>query len=164
MNDLVIVFGAVLVLFFLELVLAMKWYPFYFEEGLPIFWRRVDRPAGLADVDLEALQKSCATVAATPVEFRRFPSGMIAFREKAFGGSIHYFPIMHGAIRHRAEESSVVVFGLVKWWVILLVAIFVWYLRANVIDVLPYLGVALAVLYLIQAVRYARIAKALRVG
>ena len=164
MNDLVIVFGAVLVLFFVELVLAMKWYPLYFENGLPIFWRRVDRPAGLADVDLEALQKSCATVAATPVEFRRFPSGTIAFREKAFGGSIHYFPIMHGSIRHRAEESSVVVLGLLKWWVILLVAIFVGYLRANVIEVVPYLGGALAVLYLIQSVRYARIAKALRVG
>ncbi|MFL6244385.1 MAG: hypothetical protein ACJ74H_00045 [Thermoanaerobaculia bacterium] len=79
------------------------------------------------DLVREALQKSCATVAATPIEFRRLQSGAIAFREKAFGGNIHYFPIMHGVIRHRREESSVVVLGLVKWRVVLLVAIFAWY-------------------------------------
>lgn len=162
MNDLVLSFGAVLIIAIVEFVLGQRWIQAYFTFGVPIFWRRVDHPTGLADVDLDELQKRCATAAGAPIQFRRLGPGLIAFREKPFGGQIHYFPIMRGVIRHRREEASVMVAGLVKWWVVALVAVFAWYLRRNVIDVLPYIGGALAILYLIQAVRFARIAKALR--
>jgi hypothetical protein len=160
MNGFMLGFGIVLGLFVVEFALAMRWSRSYFLVGLPIFWRRVDRR--LADVDLETLQNSCATFAGTPIVFQRLGADVIAFREKPFGGSMHYFPIMRGVIRHRREEPSVLIAGLVKWWVIALVAVFAWFMRRDFLDVVPYLGGALAVLYLIQSVRFARIAKHLR--
>lgn len=161
MNDLVISLGAVLALFLIELALGLRWSRWYCNTGLPIFWRRIERASGLADLDLDALQKSCATAAGAPIVFRRIGPELIAFREKPFGGSMHYFPIMRGVIRHRREESSVLIAGLLKWWVIALVAVFAWFLRGDILDVLPYIGLALGVLYLIQSVRFARIAKGL---
>ena len=121
MNDLVISLGAVLALFLIELALGLRWSRWYCNTGLPIFWRRIERASGLADLDLDALQKSCATAAGAPIVFRRIGPELIAFREKPFGGSMHYFPIMRGVIRHRREESSVLIAGLVKWWVIAVV-------------------------------------------
>jgi hypothetical protein len=162
MNDLVLSFGAVLVLAIVEFVLGQRWTVSYFTFGVPIFWRRVERPTGLGDVDLDELQKRCATAAGAPIQFRRLGPDLIAFREKPFGGQMHYFPIMRGVILHRREEASVVVAGLVKWWVLALVAVPAWYLRRQVVDVLPYMGGALGILYLIQAIRFSRIAKALR--
>lgn len=164
MNDIVISFAIVLVLAIVEFVLALRWNASYFTAGLPIFWRRIARPSGLRDVDFDELQKRCATVAGAPIVFHRLGPDAIAFREAAAGGLIHYFPIMRGIIRHRPEESSVVVSGLVKWWVVALVGVFAWYMRGDIIYVVGYLGLALGILYLIQAVRFARIAKALRVN
>ncbi|HEU4886915.1 MAG TPA: hypothetical protein VFV49_03440, partial [Thermoanaerobaculia bacterium] len=155
---------AVLAIAIVEFVLVVRWNAFYFTAGIPIFWRRVDRPSGLRDVDFDELQKRCATAAGAPIVFHRLGPDAIAFREAVAGGLIHYFPIMRGIIRHRPEESSVVVSGLVKWWVVALLGLFTWYLRANVMDVFIYLVPALGILYLIQAVRFARIAKALRVN
>src|SRR5688572_20487277 len=90
-----------------EIVLSARWNVFYFTVGLPIFVRRIDRIVGIEDVPLEELQKSTATAAGTPLLFRRLAPDVIAFRERAFGGHIHYTPIMHGVIRRRAEEASV---------------------------------------------------------
>ena len=90
MNDLVISLGAVLALFLIELALGLRWSRWYCNTGLPIFWRRIERASGLADLDLDALQKSCATAAGAPIVFRRIGPELIAFREKPFGGSMHY--------------------------------------------------------------------------
>lgn len=162
MNPFVITFGIVLAVAILEYVLTLKWSAGYFATGIPIFWRRIDRPSGLGDVDLDDLQKRSATFAGAPILFHRFDAERIGFREKSFAGSIHYIPLMRGLIRHRREESSVMVLGLVKWWAVLLIAAFAFHMGRHIVDVLLYIGIAFGVLYLIQSVRFARMARGLR--
>lgn len=157
-----IVFGIVVLIAIAEIVVSARWNRWYFTVGVPIFRRRIDRAEGLAGVDLDALQKSTATVAGTPLLFRTLDSGVIAFREKAFGGSIHYAPLMRGVIRHDPGEPSVVVLGLVNWTMLALVLALLWLVRGDLGDATPWLIGTFAILYLIQGVRYGRVAKALR--
>ena len=162
LNSIPIGFGVVLAITIVEIVLSAKWNRFYFTVGLPIFIRRVDRVTSLQDQSLHELLQVATTVAATPLLFRRLGPDVIAFREKAFGGSIHYTPIMHGVILRRPEEATAVVLGLVNWYIVALIAMFAILLGSDIIDVLPYLLGAVSIIYLVQSVRYGRIAKALR--
>jgi hypothetical protein len=162
MNGIAVGFGVVLAIAVVEIVLSAKWNRFYFTVGLPIFWRRVDRVIGLQDQSLHELLQVATTVAATPLLFRRLAPDLIAFREKAFGGSIHYMPIMHGVIRRRPEEATAVVLGLVNWYIVALILMFAILMGADFVGVAPYLLAAVSIVYLIQSVRYGRIAKALR--
>ncbi len=162
MDSLAVGFGVVAAILFVEIVLSAKWNLFYFTRGLPIFIRRVDRVVTLEEVSLDDLQKSTATVAGTPILFRRLSPEAIAFREKGLGGSIHYMPIMHGLIRRRPEEASIVVLGMANWYIVALIVLFAVLMGSDFLDVAPYLLGAVAVVYLIQSVRYSRIAKVLR--
>lgn len=162
MNMFAVGFVIVIAITIVEIVLSARWSRFYFTVGLPIFVRRIDRVVGIDDLPLEALQQSAATVAGTPLVFRRLGPDVIAFREKGFGGHIHYVPIMHGVIRRRAEEASVVVLGLVNWFIVALILVLALLLGSGFIDVAPFLLAAVAIVYLIQSVRYARVAKSLR--
>jgi hypothetical protein len=130
--------------------------------GIPIFWRRIERVINLDELSLDDLQKSCATVAGTPILFRRPASDVIVFREQAFGGTMHYVPIMHGVIRRRTEAPTVELVGLVKWWPIALCVLFAVLAGHDVFELALYPIGFFAIIYLIQSVRYARIAKALR--
>jgi hypothetical protein len=145
-----------------EAVLAIRWNRAYYTYGLPIYVRRVERPQGLADVDLEALVKGSATAAGTPMVFQRLRPDLIAFREKIFGGLIHYTPIMSGAICHRPEESAVVVVGRVRWFVIAFVGVFAVWLGKDFLEIALVAVGGIALIYLIQARRFTRIAKALQ--
>jgi hypothetical protein len=159
-------FGVVLVIAIVEIVLSAKWNFFYCTVGLPIFVRRIDRGMGpgmgIEDLSLDELQKSAATVAGTPLLFRRLAPDTIAFREKPFGGSIHYMPIMHGVIRRRPEEASVVVLGLANWYIVALLLMFALLMGKHFLGVAAYLLAAVAIVYLVQAIRYGRVAKVLR--
>lgn len=154
--------GIVAAILIVEIVLSARWSDFYFTVGLPIFWRRVDRVIGLENQSLNELLQAAATVAGTPLLFRRLSPDIIAFREKAFGGSIHYMPIMHGVIRRRVEESTAVVVGLVNWYIVALIVMFAILLGDDFLAVVPYFLAAVGIVYLIQSVRYSRIARALR--
>jgi hypothetical protein len=162
MNGIPIGFGIVLAIAVVEIVLSAKWNRFYFTAGLPIFIRRIDRVVGIENLSLDELQKSAATVAGTPLLFRRLAPDTIAFREKPFGGSIHYIPIMHGLIRRRPEEATVVVLGLANWYIVALILMFALLMGKRFFDVAAYLLAAVAIVYLVQAIRYGRVAKALR--
>jgi hypothetical protein len=50
----------------------------------------------------------------------------------------------------------------VNWYIVATVIALAATLRRNIIDVAPYLGAALAIMYLIQGVRFWRVARALR--
>lgn len=145
-----------------EIVLSAKWNRAYFAVGVPIFQRRIERIDGLTDVSLDDLQRSAATVAAAPLVFRRFDESLIAFREKPFGGTMHYAPLMRGVIRHKHGEASVMVQGLMNWSFVVLTLVLVIALGRDFRHMVLYLVAAFAVLYLIQGVRFNRVAKALR--
>ncbi|MDP9192416.1 MAG: hypothetical protein M3P06_12020 [Acidobacteriota bacterium] len=162
MDSLAAGLGIVAAILIVEIVLSSRWSHFYFTVGLPIFWRRVDRVIGLENQSLNELLQVAATVAGTPLLFRRLGPDIIAFREKAFGGSIHYMPIMHGVIRRRVEESTAVVVGLANWYIVALIAMFAILLGDDFLAVVPYFLAAVGIVYLIQSMRYARVARALR--
>jgi len=146
----------------IEYVLSLKWNARYFTIGIPIFISRIDRPSGLAGVSLETLQKGSATAAGAPLLFHELSPSAIAFREKPFSGSIHYAPIMRGLIRHTPGEPAVAVIGLVKWWLLAALIALAVLLGRSIVLILPWVGGAIAILYLIQGVRFWRVARALR--
>lgn len=155
-------FLAIAAVFVAEVVLSMTWNRWYFTFGVPIFIRRIDRPRGLADVSLEELEKSSATAAGAPLVFRRLDERAIAFREKPFGGLLHYAPLMRGVMRAPEAEAAIVVMGLMNWTFIALLTAFAILLGRGFKDVAIYFAISFGVLYLIQGVRFARVAKKLR--
>ena len=71
-------------------------------------------------------------------------------------------PIIHGVIRPRPEEATAIVHGLANWYIVALIAMFAVLSGSDFKYVAPYLLAAVAIVYLIQSIRYGRIAKALR--
>lgn len=145
-----------------EVVLAMKWNRFYLTFGLPIFVKRVERLAGLEDISIEYLQERTATAAGTPLIFRRLDPNLIAFREGGLGGFFHYAPLMRGLIRRNQGESSVSVIGFANWFIVIGTIVLVVMLRRQVVVIAPAYLMAIAILYLIQGVRFWRLSRALR--
>lgn len=145
-----------------DALLVVKWNRTYFTVGIPIFMRRIERPEGIAEMSLDELETSSRTAAGAPLLFHRFAPGLIAFRDKVFGGTMHYIPIMHGVIRHDSTEGVVRVVGLLNWFVIAYIVSFAALLGKAVVDLLPVALTVLGVIYFIQAVRYSRVAKKLR--
>jgi hypothetical protein len=145
-----------------EIILSAKWNPSYFTFGIPIFVRRVERSTRLDNVPLEKLTKSAATMAAAPLLFERLGPNTIAFREKAFAGSMHYSPIMRGLIKSSVEEAAVTVVGLVNWSVLAVLIYFIAVLGWHFRELAPVVIGVFAILYFIQAVRFSRVARALR--
>jgi hypothetical protein len=160
----VVGFGVVVAITIVEIVLSVRWNLFYFTVGLPIFVRRIDRVVAVAELSLEELQQSTASMAGTPILFRRLGPDAIGFREKGLGigGFFHYTPIMHGLIRRRAEEASVVVLGFANWSIVALSLFTVLVTGKDFLVVAPYLLGVVGIIYLIQSVRYSRIVKVLR--
>jgi hypothetical protein len=145
-----------------EVILAMSWNRFYLTFGLPIFVKRVERLGSLEDVSLEYLQKRTATAGGTPLVFRRLDPNLIAFRESGLGGVIHYTPLMRGLIRRSEGESSVAVIGFANWFIVVGTIVLVVMLRRDVVNIAPLYLFAIGILYLIQGVRFWRLATALR--
>jgi hypothetical protein len=148
-------FVAVLIV---EIVVSMRRNPAYFTFGLPIFMRRVETLAPLDALPLDELARSTKTAAADGLRFRRLTPRAIAFRE-GFG---QYVPIMRGLIRARDGEAAVAVIGFVNWSVLAALLILAILLGKLIKVVAFYLLLALAILYLIQSVRYFRMASAIR--
>jgi hypothetical protein len=134
-----------------EVVLSWKWNRTYFAVGLPVFVRRVERT--FDDVALDELARSSKTMAASPLEFRRLEPDLVAFREQVLG---QYIPVMRGVIRRDG------VAGLLNWYVPATAIVLVVMLGRGVVIVAPAFLGAFGILYLIQAVRFNRVARQLR--
>jgi hypothetical protein len=141
-----------------ELVLSMQWKAGYFTNGIPIFNSRIETSQPLARLSLDDLANSTKTAAGAPLSIHPIGPDVIAFRE----GSIQYLPLMRGVIRRKTEEPAVVVQGLINWYIVTLLIVLIVMLRGNIKDVLIYLGAGLAVLYLIQGIRFWRLASHVR--
>ena len=134
-----------------EVVLSWKWNRTYFTVGLPIFARRVERT--LDDLPLDELARSSKTAAASPLDFRRLEPDLIAFREPVFP---QYLPVMRGVIcRDRVA-------GLLNWYVLATAIVLAVMLGRSVVIIAPAFLGAFGILYLIQAVRFNRVARQLR--
>lgn len=160
----VIVIGSILLVAVADLVLAAKWNRAYFLLGIPIFARRIERPEGIGDLNLSELSRSTATAGGAPLLFHRLSPDVVLFRDQIFGGTIHYIPIMRGVIRYDAAEGVVRVRGLLNWFALVFVASFAVLMGSDFVELLPYICGVFGVIYLIQAVRYNRVAKQLRLN
>ena len=138
---------------------ALRWNRAYFAYGIPIFMRRIPRPAGMGDVPMEKLEAAGRPAAGAPLLFRQLAPDLIGFREQAFaGGGLRYKSIMHGVIRYDATEGVLRVVGLVKSSLIVLLLLLTVAFRRGPYEVpLMALGV-FALIYFIQAVRFNRVA------
>lgn len=145
-----------------EIVASIRFNRWYFSFGIPIFIRRIDRPAGIGDLSFETMQQSAKTVAGAPFLFHRLAPNHVAFREKVFAGSILYMPLMRGVIRHDQGEASVKLMGFVNWTFVALPLAFLAAFGTKGAYAFGYIGLAMAVLYLIQGVRYWRLGNGLR--
>ncbi|MEA2163690.1 MAG: hypothetical protein QOK37_1817 [Thermoanaerobaculia bacterium] len=159
MNLLILGGGIVVIAIIVEIMFSWKWNASYFRFGIPIFVRRIERAGGVASISIEPLAISTKTAAAPPLAFRLLDADLVAFRERMFGG---YIPIMRGVIKSKPEEPFVVVAGLLNWSVVVLAIVLVAFLGRGVANVAPYFLGLLAVLYLIQGVRFFRVGSALR--
>jgi len=154
-------FGCIVLAGLADFILTRRWNRAYFTYGIPIFVRRIPKPAGIADLSLEELETSSRTAGGAPLLFHRLDPNVIAFRDQVFGGTVHYVPIMHGVIRYDATEGVVRVTGLLNWFVIAFIAVFTALLGRKIVELLPMLALVYGVIYLIQFVRYNRVAKKL---
>jgi hypothetical protein len=145
-----------------EIVASIRFNRWYFTTGIPIFMRRVDRLSGLDDVAFEKLQKGTATVAGAPFLFHRFDANTIGSREKVFSGGILYFPLMRCLIRRDRGEPAVKVTGFINWTFVAFLVAWVAAFGRQAHYGLGYIALALAILYLIQGVRYWRLGNAIR--
>ena len=156
--------GSILAVAILDFVLASRWNHFYFKVGVPVFVRRIERPQGIQDLSLPDLSTSSKTAAAAPLLFHRIDPTTVAFREPILGGVMHYVPIMHGVIRHDVAEGVVRVMGVLNWFAIVFVVSFAILMGRKFVEIVPMLGLVFGVIYFIQAVRYNRVAKKLRIS
>lgn len=154
----IVVIALVVAVAIAEMILAAKWNRGYFVTGIPIFMSRVDWRDSLERVPLEHLQKGSATAAGPPLMFRCFDPDAIGFREQ----TLHYLPLMRGSIRRDVEGGTARVMGLINWWIVVAVVVLVAILRRQFVIVAPAVIGVIAILYLIQGVRFWRVARALR--
>lgn len=158
----IIGFGVIALAAIVDIVLTIRWNRTYYTFGIPAFMRRIEKPEGLAGVALDELETSSKTAAGAPLAFHRFAPDIIAFRDRVFGGTMHYIPIMHGVIRYDPAEGVVRVVGLLNWFTIAYVVSFAAMLGRKFSELLPTVLIVFGVIYFIQAVRYNRVAKKLR--
>ncbi len=161
MTPFVAVIALVVAVAIIELILEAKWNRAYFVTGIPIFISRVDWREPLESVPVEHLQKGSATAAGPPLVFHLFDSDAMGFHEQGFG-LMHYAPLMRGVIRRETESGTVRVAGLVNWWFVALLIALPLMLGRNVVIFAPAVVAVFAILYLIQGVRFWRVARALR--
>lgn len=159
--SILIALGTILAAGLADVVLSMRWSRAYFTAGIPIFVRRVQLPGGISDLPLPELEAAAVTAAGPPLLFRRLDAETIAFRERVFGGMLHYIPIMHGVIRHDVAEGVARVTGLLNWFAIAFIAGFAALLGRAIVELLPVMVGVFCIIYFIQAVRYNRVAKKL---
>ena len=155
-----VLFGVLVLTALIEMLLSVRWNRTYFTAGLPIFVGRVPRPGGIADVSLEELADKTKTALGAAMLYRRLDPDVIAFREQVAGARLHYTPIMHGVIRYDAVEGVARVTGLVNWFAPVFLLTLVVAVRDDATFLL-FLAGMFGLLYLLQAARYRRVAKAL---
>ena len=146
---------------YVELELATRWNRTYFTVGLPLFVRRVERPGGLAHLDLVALHERTRSVARAQIIYQRLDAQTVALLELLRGGRPYYGMLMRGVIRNEPGEPHVRVVGLLNAFPIALVACFGTLLGRAAGQTLLIFAAAYAIVYAIQAVRFSRVAKAL---
>lgn len=151
---------AILVVLVVELFLSGAWIPFYFRNGLLLFYRRVQVAQAFTHLPSpEEIEGSLKRGYMPSLVVHRLDSRTYAFREKLFElNLVGYTPIMHGLLSFNSERAEVVVTGFANWSVLALcfAAVFFFTEWPDILF-LWFPVVIVASIYLVQSRRYAAV-------
>ncbi len=152
-----------------EILLWVSWAPFYFRFGIPVFSRTFAfRDTGDVLIHPDELSQSFADKLGPSLLFHAIGVDAIAFREKLLEFSfVRYTPVMHGLIRFNEIAGTVTIRGQANVWPLCFAAVFVRWSVADGLnefdwELLMVMAVVLIGCYVIQALRFNRVYRALK--
>lgn len=156
-----------------ELVMSIFWVRGYWTFGIPVF--TATRKVAFGAHGLPAIADVAPAFSGgifPPLAFRAFDEHAIAFRESFQPRfmALNYTPLMRGIVRFNRMNSSVEATGYCYWWTIMFVALFTTLTLEADSPALPdafvteaimlgFLAFILALLYLVQAIRFRSVVK-----
>ena len=150
-----------------ELIISGRWVTFYFRKGLPLFIKSF-QVVELPTISTDYLTSRFSNGITDPLVFHRIDNDEIGFREKFFSfRPIGYSPIMHGLIRIARSERKVSIIGYSNWFTIIFPITFLLvdydFSRRQPAHspTIYFLFGIMAVLYLIQFIRFNKVYKIL---
>ena len=107
-----------IVVFFIEMgFLAGRWNRRYCTTGWALYERQVDGAGPLANLSLQELARRSST-RRTQMRFHRLGPDLIVFRRTPTIGAFRSAAMMRGVIRWDLDRQSVVVVGLLNWFIL----------------------------------------------
>lgn len=121
-----IVFAALWISLFADLVLRAGWNKLYFTLGVPIFIMRVPVKNQYQGVPYQYfLEEEFDSMWFASLAFKAVDSRSYGFRERYFQPRfLKYIPVMHGLIIFEQDKNRVVVKGMANWFLLWLVLYF----------------------------------------
>ena len=159
---------AVLLLLLIEMGLAAKWSPFYFNNGIKLYSKHIGINNSQINMDdLSNLLNTAfkGTGFSPSILFQRIDDQNIGFREKVLEFSLFsYTPLMHGKIE--VNHSNIKIAGLANWYPIGFVCLWYSFLFPTFrfdMDIMFLLApvIIFGVIYFVQSRRYNKIASQL---
>ncbi len=149
----------------IETILAWRWVQGYFRYGIPIFRIRAQSHANPRYANLiPDLSQAFRSRYLPDIEFCAFSDQEIGFRERLLTFRlITYTPLMRGLINVDPLSRDVVMTGHLNWSIIVGIVVFARLFTLQGVEVegqrilFSLMGVILASIYIIQAVRYRRV-------
>jgi hypothetical protein len=162
----ILVFAALVISIFADIILRAAWNKMYFTVGIPIFVRNIligKKYKGVPHIYL--LEEKLQPDWLVPFAFEKISSNTYAFREKYFQfGVLRYIAVMHGLLIFDGVNRQVKVRGLANWfWLWLPLYYFmvkvnlVQTYRINFSDPVAIILLVVVALYLIQCWRYSKV-------
>jgi len=115
---------ALIALLLVEVLLLVRWAPFFFGTGIALFNQRIAAsPAELAQLSLGGLEHDLPDEKWMRLVFHALPDGSVAFRESYaphFGG--RYFPLLRGQLVVDTRRREVRVIGRCSWFALVFTA------------------------------------------
>jgi len=107
-----------LVAFLIEMsFFAMRWNRRYCTTGWELYERQVDGAGPLENLSLQELVRRSST-RRTQMRFHRLGPNLIVFRRTPTIGAFRSAAMMRGVIRWDPDRQSVVVVGLLNWFIL----------------------------------------------
>ena len=158
----------VLLLLLVEMRLASKWSPFYFNNGIQLYSKEIRTNSTQNNLDdlRNTLNTAFKGTGLSPsILFHKIDDQTLGFREKIFEFSLFsYTPLMHGKIK--VDNFNIKIAGIANWYPIGFICLWYSFLFPTFrfdIDFMFLLAPAIifGVIYIMQLRRYNKIASQL---
>jgi hypothetical protein len=164
-----IIFVALIMSLFADIILRSAWNKTYFTIGVPIFVMHIPIKAQYKGIPFQYLfeeefQSSWPFL--PPFAFKKIDFQIFGFREKFFQIRSLYIPLMHGLIIFENDKKRVVVKGIANWftlWLILYLSL-TWFnllisFPVHITGSTTFIILLLGIFYSIQYFRFSKVCK-----